>query len=228
MSTCYISSKCRFSQQFLEALSQTPYFREIKFVNVDTTPRNQFPSFLKSVPTLVVAGEPQPRTEISQLMNWISEKRIQENRQPIQNPGGPGAQRPGAGGGPAQSSVSDPMAMYEGETFGGFGGGGYAFIGEDYAKLDSGSMVRMVGNMAGVNDQGMYFPDARVGGGFQQQVSPPQGNGRVSEKQAALDSRLAAMKAARESDPYVPSPVQRIGAQPMGGSGGSGGGYAPW
>lgn len=223
MNTCYISSKCRFSQQFLEALSQTPYFREIKFVNVDTTPRNQLPSFLKSVPTLVVAGEPQPRTEISQLMNWISEKRIQENRQPIQNPGGPGAQRPGAGGGPAQGTFQDPMAMYEGETFGGFGGGGYAFIGEDNAKLDSGSMVRMVGNMAGINDQSMYFPEGRMGGGaasagFQQQISPPQGNGRVSEKQAALDSRLAAMKAARESDPYVPSPIQRIGSQPMGGS----------
>lgn len=223
MNTCYISSKCRFSQQFLEALSQTPYFREIKFVNVDTTPRNQLPSFLRSVPTLVVAGEPQPRTEISQLMNWISEKRIQENRQPIQAPGGPGAQRPGPGVAPPQASFQDPMAMYEGETFGGFGGGGYAFIGEDSTKLDSGSMVRMVGNMAGINDQGMYFPDSRMmmgsGGGGQQQIAPPQGNGRVSEKQAALDSRLAAMKAARESDPYVPSPIQRIGSQPMGGGG---------
>ena len=40
--------------------------------------RPQLPAFLKKVPTLVISGEPEPRTD-GDVMNWISEMRVRSN-----------------------------------------------------------------------------------------------------------------------------------------------------
>jgi hypothetical protein len=77
MHVCYYSKKCRFCQAFFEELSGTPFTKEIRFVCVDPSPgRPPLPAWLKSVPTLVVAGEEAPRVGPSAVNNWLFERRL--------------------------------------------------------------------------------------------------------------------------------------------------------
>jgi hypothetical protein len=73
---CFYSNRCRWSEAFIKAIADTPFKSEVKFVCVDPGPsRPQLPSWLKKVPTLVVRGEDEPRTD-SAVMNWLAEKRL--------------------------------------------------------------------------------------------------------------------------------------------------------
>jgi hypothetical protein len=77
MHVCYFSKKCRFCQAFFEELSQTPFTKEIRFVCVDPSPgRPPLPAWLKSVPTLVVAGEDTPRVGPAAVNNWLFERKL--------------------------------------------------------------------------------------------------------------------------------------------------------
>ncbi len=77
MHTCYFSKKCRFCQAFFEELSHTPFTKEIRFVCVDPAPsRPPLPAWLKSVPSLVVAGEDTPRVGPSAVNNWLFERKL--------------------------------------------------------------------------------------------------------------------------------------------------------
>ncbi len=67
-----------WSEAFLKELAGTPWKQSFRFVCVDPMPngtRPQLPAFLKKVPTIVIAGEPQPRTD-GEVMNWISEMKV--------------------------------------------------------------------------------------------------------------------------------------------------------
>ncbi len=67
-----------WSEAFLKELAGTPWKNTFRFVCVDPMPngtRPQLPAFLKKVPTLVINGEPEPRTD-GQVMNWISEMKL--------------------------------------------------------------------------------------------------------------------------------------------------------
>jgi hypothetical protein len=98
---CYYSNKCQWSKAFVSELAKTPWKNEFRFICVDASPsRPQLPPWLKKVPTIVVAGEPEPRTD-SDVMNWLYEKRMKEgtengNKQLGAPQAGAGAQEPEA------------------------------------------------------------------------------------------------------------------------------------
>lgn len=79
----------------MEELVRTPFVREINAISVDPRPdRPPLPSWLKSVPTLVVLGEDKPRVGPGPVTNWLHERRIM-GAAPARPAGGAGA-----GGGP--------------------------------------------------------------------------------------------------------------------------------
>lgn len=75
---CFQSNRCRWSEAFIKALAQTPQKSEIRFVCVDPGAdgqRPKLPGWIKKVPTLVVRGEDEPRTDAN-VMNWLSERKL--------------------------------------------------------------------------------------------------------------------------------------------------------
>lgn len=180
---CYYSTRCRYCQSFLEELSRSPYKTEFRFVCVDGTPKPILPPNIKAVPTLVIAGEAEPRTD-GAVMNWLSERRLQERHAP-----GPSTSSPALSG----PDMSGPVG-YEDS----FGGEGYAYIGED-TNATSGAMVRLTGSMAGINDlTSMTAPTVRGFDPPSNSVSAPAQ--KVSAKTKALDEAFAAYQAKRDMD----------------------------
>lgn len=73
---CFYSNKCNWSKAFLTELGNTPWKQNFRFVCVDPSPnRASIPSWLTKVPTLVIKGEQQPRTD-GEVMNWLSEMKM--------------------------------------------------------------------------------------------------------------------------------------------------------
>jgi hypothetical protein len=73
---CFYSNKCNWSKAFLTELANTPWKQSFRFVCVDPSPnRPPIPSWLTKVPTLVIKGEQQPRTD-GEVMNWLSEMKL--------------------------------------------------------------------------------------------------------------------------------------------------------
>ncbi len=88
-----------WSEAFLKELSTTPWKASFRFVCVDPMPngtRPQLPAFLKKVPTIVISGEGQPRTD-GEVMNWISEMKLKSGM--------------GSSGGPAAAAANEPEAF---------------------------------------------------------------------------------------------------------------------
>jgi len=189
---CFFSARCRFSQNFLEELAKTPYSKEFRFISVDAQngKRPQLPAYVKAVPTLMIDGEREPRTD-SNVMNWLSERRLKDKSAPGQGPGA------GAGAGnDGLLAFSDEMAINGDE--------GYAFIGED-ATATKGSMVRMVGTMASVNDMaGLGTSNDRNQGDAAAAQGSNIGVPRQSEKAKALDDALMAYQQMRDKDMRPP------------------------
>jgi len=188
---CFFSARCRHSQNFLEALKETPFAKEFRFISVDPQQngqRPQLPSYVKAVPTLMIEGEDKPRTD-AQVMNWLSERRLRAGG----TLGGGG----GGGGGGSQGNdgllaFSDEMAISGDE--------GYAFIGED-APVTKGAMVRMVGTMASIDDlAGLGTPAGRAAADRSASAGANIGVPRQSEKAKALDDALMAYQQMRDRD----------------------------
>lgn len=75
----FYSIHCRFCQQFLDELKITAFHKGVRFVSVDKLPNGQrppLPTFVKSVPTLMITGERQPRVTIHECMAWLSEEKL--------------------------------------------------------------------------------------------------------------------------------------------------------
>jgi hypothetical protein len=75
---CFYSNKCRWSEAFIKAVAGTPFKHELQFVCVDADAngnRPKLPPWLKKVPTLIVRGESEARTD-GDVMNWVSEKKL--------------------------------------------------------------------------------------------------------------------------------------------------------
>ena len=72
---CFYSNKCNWSKAFIMELSQTPFKKEFQFICVDPPQQQPLPKWLKKVPTLVIQGEPEPRTD-SEVMNWLYENKM--------------------------------------------------------------------------------------------------------------------------------------------------------
>lgn len=71
---CFYSLKCPWSKAFIKEISETSFKNDIQFISVDNNP--SLPKWLKKVPTLVVIGESEPRTD-GEVMNWLYEKKLQ-------------------------------------------------------------------------------------------------------------------------------------------------------
>ncbi len=154
---------------------------------VDGPQRQQIPSTIKAVPTLVIAGEPEPRTD-GAVMNWLSERRLKERHA-----------SPGSSSSSSSSSAGATGSSYEVLGYeDSFGNDGYAYIGED-TNATSGAVVRLTGNMAGINDlTSMTVPAMRGIDPPSHSVSAPVQ--KVSAKTKALDEAFAAYQAKRDMD----------------------------
>ena len=85
---CFYSNKCQWSKAFLTELANTTWKQSFRFICVDPAPnRPPLPSWLTKVPTLVIKGEQQPRTD-GEVMNWLSEMKLKSGGS-VGAPGGP-------------------------------------------------------------------------------------------------------------------------------------------
>ncbi len=75
---CFYSNHCRWCEGFIKAIKDTPFKQEFTYICVDPQPNGQrpnLPQWLKKVPTLVIRGETEPRTD-GDVMNWLSEQKL--------------------------------------------------------------------------------------------------------------------------------------------------------
>ena len=176
---CFFSARCRFCQNFLEELAKTPYSKEFRFISVDPqgSQRPQLPPYVKAVPTLMIEGEREPRTD-SAVMNWLSERRLRDKSVQPANEG--------------LLAFNDEMAVNGDES--------YAFIGED-ATATKGSMVRLVGTMASFDQiAGLGTSNDRMRGDAAAAAGANVGVARQSDKAKALDDALMAYQQMRDMD----------------------------
>ena len=132
----------------------------------------------------MIEGEDKPRTD-AQVMNWLSERRLRAG-------GTLGGSSASSQGNDGLLAFSDEMAINGDE--------GYAFIGED-APVTKGTMVRMVGTMASVDDlAGLGTPADRAAADRSASAGANIGVPRQSEKAKALDDALMAYQQMRDRD----------------------------
>jgi hypothetical protein len=182
---CYLSAKCPWSIAFLKELDQTSFKNEVKLVCVDPSPnRPPLPSFLKKVPTLVVAGDPEPKTD-SEVMNWLSIRKLQT--QAIRaRPPAPGVSAPSQ---VQQSLPSEPEPFIFSEM-GGAGQDPYSFIDQDTSTAGNGGM-RIAHNF-----EFLGGPLLSQGGGGEM---PPAMGQKKSKKEEMFDAQMEAYQRDRES-----------------------------
>ena len=119
---CFYSNKCQWSKAFLTELANTPWKQTFRFVCVDPAPnRPSLPSWLTKVPTLVIKGEQQPRTD-GEVMNWLSEMKMKSG---------------GSMGGPGEGAMEyEAFNMMEHQSFA--KGFGYSFNDADTSTAGNG------------------------------------------------------------------------------------------
>jgi hypothetical protein len=135
----------------------------------------------------MIDGEDKPRTD-AQVMNWLAERRLRTG-----SGSGSGS---GSGAAPAGNdgllAFSDELAVSGDE--------GYAFIGED-VPITKGTMVRMTGSMASVDDlAGLGTPASRTAADRNGSQGANIGTPRQTEKAKALDDALMAYQQMRDLD----------------------------
>lgn len=190
---CFYSNRCEWSKAFVTEISQTPYHKEFRFICVDPSPnRPQLPTWLKQTPTLVISGEPEPRTN-SEVMNWLYEHKMK-------NGGGGGGGNAGNGdnGGGAPTSV-EPEPYLDMEMGGGFGDS-YSFLGDDTTTQGNGGM-RMKHNFTYLN--GQESVSTREASNFQTTSS----NQKRSKKEELLDQQMEQFLKSRDNG--IPQRIAR-------------------
>ena len=195
---CFFSARCRHCQNFLEELAKTPYSKEFRFISVDAQggQRPQLPPYVKAVPTLMIDGEREPRTD-SLVMNWLSERKLKEKN------------APSAGAGESGLLAFNSEMSVNGDEF-------YSFLGEDTTATKS-NMVRMVGTMASFDNlAGLGTPSDRMQGEVAASAGSNIGTPNQSAKAKALDDALMAYQQMRDRDmrPSGPGPVPNFAAGP--------------
>jgi hypothetical protein len=177
---CYYSNKCQWSKAFLTELKDTPWKSQFHFVCVDPSPtRPQLPSWLKKVPTIVLKGEPTPRTD-SDVMNWLYEKRQREGSASEQQ--GPA---PGAGGEPDAWNVTEQGNFNRGFSYSG--------LDVDTSSQGNGGAT-MPGAFSFLNGA------AAFGDKSQGSFSPAGGVGtKKSKKEELFDKQMEAYQNEREN-----------------------------
>jgi len=180
---CFYGNGCKWSKAFLQELSQTPWKSEFRYICVDPSPnRPALPEWLKKVPTLVISGEPEPRTD-GAVMNWLYEKKMKEavvttSRQTNSVEGSPGGE-------PAAYSMFENTSFNK--SF------GYSFNSADTSTGgDGGSMIPgtfsfLNGNAAPGDRNSQEFPG-----------STNQTARTKSKKEEMFDKQMEAYQRSRE------------------------------
>ena len=182
---CYYSNRCQWSKAFITELSQTPWKGLFRFICADPAPnRPPLPSWLKKVPTLVLSGEPEPRTD-ADVMNWLYEKKMKEGGGQSQGQSqGHQGPVPGAGGEPEAFSVMEQMSFSKGF--------GYSGLDVDTSTQgDGGSSIP--GAFSFLN--GAAAPGDRAQGSFPGGMDDGR---RKSKKEELFDKQMEAYQRERE------------------------------
>lgn len=177
INVCFYSNKCQWSKAFITELSATPWKSQFKYVCVDASPdRPPLPKWLKKVPTIVIAGEQEPRTD-SDVMNWLYEKKMKE-----------GSAKPVgvvAGAEPAAFNVAEQVNFGKGFSYSG--------LDADTSATGTGGLT-MPGAFA--------FLDGAASGGdrLSQDVGAPaaQNSQRRSKKEEMFDKQMEAYQRDRD------------------------------
>ena len=182
---CFYSNRCEWSKAFITEISQTPYHKDFRFICVEPSPnRPQLPSWLKQTPTLVISGEPEPRTN-SDVMNWFYERKMKD---------GAGGSSEGAPAGPAEPEPYLDMEM--GSCF----GDSYSFLGEDTSAEGNGG-TQMKHNFTYLNGQDSV--STREASNFQTTSS----NQKRSKKEELLDQQMEQFLKSRDNG--IPQRIAR-------------------
>jgi len=189
---CFYSNRCKWSKAFLQELSQTPWKGDFRFVCADPSPtRPKLPDWLKSVPTIVISGEPEPRVG-ADVMNWLYEKKMKEAVTTTEKKSSPG---PGAGGDPAAWSMFENTSFNK--SF------GYSFNDSDTSTSGDGGLMitgafSLLNGAASVGDRASQeFPGA---------AAVQTGRSR-SKKEELFDKQMEAYQ--RSRDDGVPKTAAR-------------------
>jgi hypothetical protein len=189
---CFYSNRCEWSKAFIEEISKTKYHTEFRFICVDPSPsRPQLPSWLKQTPTLVISGEPEPRTN-SEVMNWLYERKMVDG-------GGGGGGSGGASGGAGGAMMAEPEPYMLMEMGGGFGDS-YSFLGVDTSAQGDGGMS-MKHNFTYLN--GSDSVSTREASSFQTTSS----NQKRSKKEELLDQQMEQYMKSRDTG--IPQRIAR-------------------
>ena len=191
---CFYSNRCEWSNAFITEISQTPYHKEFRFICVDPSPnRPQLPTWLKQTPTLVISGEPEPRTN-SEVMNWLYEHKMKNG-----GGGGSGNGTTSDNGGAGGSTSVEPEPYLDMEMGGGFGDS-YSFLGDDTTTQGNGGM-RMKHNFTYLN--GQEAVSTREASNFQTTSS----NQKRSKKEELLDQQMEQFLKSRDNG--IPQRIAR-------------------
>jgi hypothetical protein len=183
---CFYSNRCEWSKAFIEEISKTSYHPQFRFICVDPgANRPQLPSWLKQTPTLVISGEPEPRTN-SEVMNWLYEAKMRE--------GGAKGQ-----GGSGAAAALEPEPYLDMEMGGGYGDS-YSFIGTDTSAQGDGGMS-MKHNFTYLN--GQEAVGTREASSFQTTNT----NQKRSKKEELLDQQMQSFLSQR--DDGIPKRIAR-------------------
>lgn len=180
---CFYSNRCDWSKAFVEEISRTSYHNEFRFICVDPSPnRPALPSWLKQTPTLVISGEPEPRTN-SDVMNWLYERKMRDGNKSTSTGVGGGAVGPAA--------ALDPEPYLDMEMGGGYGDS-YSFIGTDTSAQGNGGLS-MMHNFTYLNGQDGV--STREASAFQTTNT----NQKRSKKEEMFDQQYEQMMKGREN-----------------------------
>jgi hypothetical protein len=176
---CFYSNRCDWSKAFIEEISKTNYHSQFRFICVDPGPnRPQLPGWLKQTPTLVISGDPEPRTN-SDVMNWLYEQKMRDGG------GKSGTSGVGAAG------PMEPEPYLDTEMGGGFGDT-YSFIGADTSAQGDGGLS-MKHNFTFLGGQ-----DA-MGTREASQFQTTNSNAKRSKKEELLDQQMQSFLSQRDN-----------------------------
>ena len=153
----FYSNRCSHCRQFLQELQDLTVSSSVHRISIDTTPRERIPSTVKSVPTLILAGQMQPLVG-DQAFGWLHSQKQQQQAQMQQRmqqmhqqqssaqTGGPPSVS--ANGGGANGSGSEPSAWQCTEMGASFSDT-YSFLDNSYTEMGTGAQTASNGNGGG-------------------------------------------------------------------------------
>jgi hypothetical protein len=177
----FYSIHCKYCQDFIVEIKKTPFHKNVRFVSVDKLPNGQrpvLPTFVKSVPILMITGERQPRVTIHECMAWLSEEKLRNS---------------------VVETNTDSIAAFTSEMA---GEEQLSFL-DECSVPGKDSTVRLIGTMRSIND--LEGIGATTYSGDSVSSGPVSGQGgpiikQQSVKAKVLDDRLMAHMQMRDMD----------------------------